>query len=34
MRMQSDAASRPQDRSHFGTQFRLESYLDVSVRRG
>jgi hypothetical protein len=32
--MQPDAAMRPQDRADFGAQFRLESYLDLSVRRG
>jgi hypothetical protein len=34
MRMQSDAALRPQDRGFFDTQIRPKSHLDLSVRRG
>jgi len=33
MRMQSDAALRPQDRGFFDTQIRPKSHLDLSVRR-
>jgi hypothetical protein len=34
MRMQSDAALRPQDRVHFGAWFSLDCDLDLSWRRG
>jgi hypothetical protein len=33
-RMQSDAATRPQDRRFFDSWNRSESHLDLSVRRG
>jgi hypothetical protein len=32
MRMQPDAATRPQDRAHFGAQIQSESHLDLGVR--
>jgi hypothetical protein len=34
MRMQPDAALRPQDRADFDTPFWLNCYLDLLVRRG
>lgn len=33
-RLQSDAASRPQDQADFDTLIWLESHLDLMVRRG
>jgi hypothetical protein len=33
-RMQPDAATRPQDHSHFENSFRLESDTHLSLRRG